>query len=69
MTDTQYVYNGQVVKMTGRKARKDEAATTTTRRRTTTADELFEITPINSEDGSWKKWVRMNELYTIVDGE
>lgn len=63
----QYVYNGQVVVLTGRKAKKDQDTHTTTRRRTTSVDELYEITPFNAEDGSWKKWVRMNELYAIVE--
>lgn len=63
----QYVYNGQVVVLTGRKAKKDQEAMTATRRRTTTVDELHEITPFNTEDGSWKKWVRLNELYAIIE--
>jgi hypothetical protein len=68
MSQEQYVYNGAVVVMTGRKARKDQEAMTATRRRTATVDELYEITPLDKEDGSWKKWVRMTELYEIVEG-
>jgi hypothetical protein len=30
-------------------------------------DILYEITPTNEEDGSWKKWVRIEELYEIVN--
>lgn len=68
MSQEQFVYNGAIVVKTGRKAKKDtEALTTTTRRRTTTTDELYEITPFDKEEGSWKKWVRLNELYTIVE--
>jgi len=68
MSQEQYVYNGAVVVMTGRKARKDQEAMTATRRRTAIVDELYEITPLDKEEGSWKKWVRMNELYEIVEG-
>lgn len=28
---------------------------------------LHEITPCNLEQGSWKKWVNMNDLFTITN--
>lgn len=67
MSQEQFVYNGAIVVKTGRKAKKDTEALTTRRTRTTTTDELYEITPFDQEEGSWKKWVRLNELYTIVE--
>lgn len=67
MSQEQFVYNGIIVVKTGRKAKKDQEAMTVRRTRTTTADELYEITPFDQEEGSWKKWVRLNELYTIVE--
>ncbi len=30
-------------------------------------DERIEIKPANNEDGSWKKWVRENDLFTIEE--
>lgn len=69
MNQEQFVYNGAIVVKTGRKAKKDTEALTTRRTRTTTADELYEITPFDKEEGSWKKWVRLNELYTIVEDD
>jgi len=65
MESEAYVYNGTVVVKTGRVAKKE--ITSTRRTRTTTADELYEITPQDIEEGSWKKWVHLSELYLIVD--
>lgn len=57
---TRYVYNGTEVILTGRKAEKE------LRRK---VDTVFEIKPADELHGSWKKWVRMNELHQIVAGE
>ncbi len=52
-----YVYDNVEVVKTGRTAVK--------KLRSGTMDELFEITPIESIDGTWKKWVRLSELFEI----
>jgi len=65
---TAYVWNGSEVMMTGRTARKEGNSVATRSGRTVRRiDILYEITPTNNEDGSWKKWVRKDELYEIVD--
>lgn len=53
-----YVYNGTEVKLTGRKAFRKLRTKTTY---------IYEITPLTNEDGSWKKWVQLTELYEITD--
>lgn len=52
-----YVYGDTEVKLTGR---------TSYLRRGNKTDILHEITPVDSTVGSWKKWVSMTTLYTIV---
>lgn len=61
---TSYVYTDSEVKLTGRKALK-----TTTGRNSgiKSVSYLYEITPLSIEDGSWKKWVDMSELYQIIE--
>ena len=55
--DTSFVYeNGEVVK-TGRRAERKV--------RSGKVDELVEITPKDATTGSWKKWVREDELYEV----
>lgn len=61
-----YVYNGTEVEMTGRVAKKDIPMRG---RNTTHLSFLYEITPVDNEEGSWKKWVQMGELYEIVNNE
>lgn len=53
-----YVYDGLEVKLTGRSAKKPL--------RTGREDELHEICPADKENGSWKKWVRITELYEVM---
>lgn len=62
-----FVYNGLEVKLTGRIAIKKQETKSRVRRGeiTKTETELYEITPVSLEDGSWKKWVEMNELFVI----
>jgi hypothetical protein len=68
MTDTTktYVFHDTEVKLTGRTADKELK---TTRRTKPSAEPtvatLHEITPVDSMNGSWKKWVRMAELFEI----
>lgn len=54
-----YVYENTEVKLTGRKASKEL--------RSNRIDELFEITPVDSIVGTWKKWVRMSELFEVQE--
>jgi len=62
-----YVYNGVEVVLTGQKAeRKIEAKNPRTRAYSKPrVDTIYEITPADSETGSWKKWIRLEELYLI----
>lgn len=59
-----YVHEGIEVGLTGRTAKK-EATRRTTRGKVPSIDILVEITPIDKETGSWKKWIKKEELYKI----
>lgn len=63
MSEKNYVYNGTEVEKTGRVAKRESTGT----RRRTAPELLFEITPVDKEEGSWKKWVQSKELYEIVN--
>ena len=58
-SNTSYVYDNIEVQKTGRTATKELKSGKT--------DKLFEVTPINSMNGQWKKWVRDEELFTITE--
>lgn len=60
---TSYVYDNLEVKLTERKAFKE----TKNRSGIKSTLYVYEITPASLEDGSWKKWVEMSELYQIVE--
>lgn len=53
-----FVHEGIEVKLTGRKAKKEL--------RGGQVDELVEISPADQHAPSFKKWVRMKELYEVV---
>lgn len=59
MTDKAYVFNGTEVVLTGKIAKR------TLRSGKETA--VHEIRPRLKENGTWTKWVRMNELFEITD--
>lgn len=63
--DKKYVHEGTEVVMTGRMAKKERQSVG--RRAKATASLLYEITPADQEAGSWKKWVKIADLYEIVD--
>lgn len=59
-----YIHEGVEVKLTGRTAKK----TTTIRTisgKVPSVNVLIEIAPVDKESGSWKKWVKKEELYKI----
>lgn len=64
-----YVFNSVEVKTTGRTAKKDVEKVDRLKRRSegteTVTQVLHEITPTDSFDGKWKKWVDLSELHTI----
>lgn len=64
-----YVWKESEVRLTGRIAKKKSTTKGGGRRREarTLIDTLYEIEPANDDDGSWKKWVRREELYEIID--
>ena len=55
-----YVYNDTEVKLTQRIAER------TVRKKTQT---LYEIQPANPENGSWRKWVMLQELFEIKNNK
>lgn len=63
MTEKTYVHGDVEVKLTGRTAEKE--LTKQTKRVEAKSIMLHEITPIDAENGSWKKWVRITDLYEI----
>jgi hypothetical protein len=56
-----FVHENTEVVMTGRKATKAL--------RSGKEEILFEITPISSMVGSWKKWVMLSQMFEVVDEE
>jgi hypothetical protein len=61
---TTLVYQDTEVILTGRKALR-ETVSQTSRRQKQKIDTKVEITPADDSGGSWKKWVKLEELYTI----
>lgn len=65
---TDYVWNGSEVRMTGRQAKKEtNIKAVRSGKSRQSIDILYEIEPADKEDGSWKKWVRKEELFEIVN--
>ena len=60
-TEYNYVYENNEVRLTGRKASKTL--------RSDKVDVLVEITPVDTIVGTWKKWVRMAELFEVQPDE
>lgn len=58
---TSYVFDGTEVTKTGRRARRTVAVPRGER-----SFEMIEITPLDP-DLEWKKWVRQEDLYEIMD--
>lgn len=58
-----FVHGDVEVKLTGRTAERE--LTRQTKRVVAKSVTLHEITPVDAENGSWKKWVRMTDLYEI----
>ncbi len=56
---TSYVLNDVEVKLTGRKASKPGAGGK--------RQELVEVTPIDEDQGTWKKWVPRQTLFEIEE--
>lgn len=52
-----YVYDNVEVVKTSRTAKKAL--------RSGKVDELFEVTPVEAFDGTWRKWVREGELFEV----
>lgn len=65
MNEKTYVFGDLEVKLTGREATKTLEAKG--RRLKTKTFTLYEITPADHEEGSWKKWVKITDLYEIGD--
>lgn len=68
-TDKSYVHEGIEVVLTGRVAKKEKKRPVTRRTATAVVNQdglIHEITPKDKEIGSWKKWVKMTDLFEIV---
>lgn len=63
MTEQTFVYGEIEVRKTGRQAEKS------TGRIGGQKIILVEITPLNPDDGTWKKWVNPNALFRITPEE
>jgi hypothetical protein len=61
-----YVHDGLEVRLTGRKAKKEPRENGTRLRAGQKTSTIHEITPTDAETGSWKKWVKMTDLFEIV---
>ncbi|MGI0076386.1 MAG: hypothetical protein ACREAU_03155 [Nitrosopumilaceae archaeon] len=65
-----YIYGYGEVILTGRTAvrpRDEDRPQRANRTKTSTSDALYEIIPANPIDGTWKKWVKITDLYEIKD--
>lgn len=60
-----YVFEGTEVKLTGRKAQKKVQIPGKQPR----VFEMVEITPHDGGPDDWKKWVRPEDLYEIIDND
>ena len=60
---TTYVLDGVEVKLTGRKASKEVKSSMGLSGGK--IQELHEITPVDTFNGEWKKWVRMEDLFEV----
>lgn len=67
---TNYIYDDTEVKLTGREATKHSGPGVA--RRTAPRGHLdikVEITPKDNSTGTWKKWVKQEDLYTITEND
>ncbi len=70
MTEKYYVYNETEVVLTGRTAEKQLPALTARGKNKETeprVQTLHEITPRDKEGITWKKWVRLSDLFEIKE--
>lgn len=64
MNNQTFVHEGVEVELTGRNAQR-QTTRRTTRGSVPRIEILVEIAPVDKETGSWKKWVKKEELYEI----
>lgn len=61
-----YIFNDTEVKLTGRIAEKAIPVIVRNKEnKKPKISTLYEITPLDKELGSWKKWIRLVDLYEI----
>jgi hypothetical protein len=60
-----YIFQGVEVVMTGRIAIRE---TPTTRGKQPIKTTLYEVTPADKEEGSWKRWAGLSDMYKVIDG-
>ena len=66
-TDNSYVFDGTEVLCTGRTATRTADRKTASGQKVKSINVLIEIKPADTEEGSWHKWVKKDELYEIHD--
>ena len=64
-----YVLGEVEVELTGKTAKRAGSSRPTRRNPNPVADIKYEIRPANKENGDWVKWVRIRDLYEIVEGD
>lgn len=57
--DKTFIFQDIEVKMTGRMAKREQAKSGDSK------SVMVEITPVNENDGTWKKWVFTSTLFRI----
>lgn len=57
-TNKSYVYENTEVRVTGRQSTRQLPSGK--------LDILVEVTPLDNINGSWKKWIMPNQLYTVI---
>lgn len=62
-----FVFEGNEVRMTGRHAVKTMKSLQPGKEGRTFT--LYEITPVDTFIGEWKKWARLEDLFQVVDTE
>lgn len=59
-----YVLDGTLVSKTGRTATR-ESQKTTLRKTVKFVETIVEVLPVDTEDGTWKRWVSEDELFVV----
>lgn len=67
MLSTTMLYQETEIILTGRKATRNTPPDQPRRGTSVTQDSRVEITPADQSIGTWKRWVKREDLYTITE--